>query len=76
MIIEWKGKKTKNYIIKISGSDKDHKIAKEQIRELFLDLNHVLEADVEFLTQTIDSIPEWENGRLYGLGSKNKMLAI
>lgn len=63
---------TKQYIIKISGSDKDHKEAKEQIRELFLDLNHELDADVEFLTQTINSVPEWKKGYLYGLGKKLK----
>ena len=63
------GTMIKNYIIKISGSSKDHRITKERVRELFLDLNHELEADVEFITQPV---AEKRNGRfcLYGLESR------
>ena len=38
---------TKQYIIKIYGSDKDHKEARQQIEELFSDLNQQLEAEME-----------------------------
>ncbi|MDD5013809.1 MAG: hypothetical protein PHW73_01740 [Atribacterota bacterium] len=68
--------KTKQYVIKITGSDKDHKEARQQIEELFTDLNKQLPADMEIYIQTVESKPEWERGYLYSLSNKNKVLAL
>lgn len=65
---------TKNYIIKISGSDKDHKEAQKEIRELFLDLNHESEADMEFYTvPTSNNKFRWGNQPLNVL-ERNRLI--
>ena len=61
--------KTKQYIIKITGSNKDHKEAKQQIEGLFESLNKELPADMEFYTVPMENSNHRANG-LYGLERK------
>jgi len=59
--------KTKQYIIKITTNDTEHKLAKKRIENLFRQLNQDLDGDMEIYTQTIETHYNWGN-RLYGVG--------
>jgi len=64
--------KTKQYIIKITTNDIEHKQAKKRIENLFRQLNQDLEADMEFYIQTIETKYNWGN-RLYAVGKERNL---
>lgn len=54
--------KTKQYIIKITATDKEHAEAKKRIEVLFRQLNRDLEADMELYVQPItENHKRWGN---------------
>jgi len=63
---------TKNYIIKITGTDRQHTKAREQIEKLSKELVESLISDVDFYIQPVKIVKKPGNGKfyLYGLGSK------
>lgn len=66
---------TKEYIIKITGENKEHKIAKNCIDSLFKALNSELEADMEIYVKPVKDNKNW-GSVLYGLGSKENLTHI
>jgi len=64
--------KTKQYIIKITSTDKEHSEAKKCIEKLFRELNQELEGDMEIYIQTIEIKNNWGN-RLYAIGKGRRL---
>jgi hypothetical protein len=64
--------KTKNYIIKITGTDYEHTKARKRIEDLFGELNNKLAADMEIYIQPLENPKSWGNC-LYGLESRKNL---
>jgi len=67
--------KTKEYRIKITTNDIEHKLAKKRIENLFRQLNKNLDGDMEFYIQTIEIHYNWGN-KPYSLGIRKNLTLI